>query len=140
MAYCSQTDIMGQLDEDVLVQLTDDDNEGEISGGVVTRAIEDAGAEIDAYCSSRYDVPFSPVPAVIRKISVDMAVYHLYARRQGAPPDRLTRYEASVRLLKDIAKGMVSIGADAMPASGAGAASDLTAQDRTFSRSALGWF
>ena len=88
MAYCTQSDLLEQISEDDMIQLTDDADAGNVDDDVVTRAIADADAEIDSYCGTKYDVPFSTVPVMVRKLSVDMSIYNLYARRQGAPEDR----------------------------------------------------
>ncbi len=85
-----------------------------INTSVIGRAITDADAEIDSYCAARYvDLPFANVPIMIRKISVDIAIYNLYARRKGAPDARRDRYQAVVRFLENVAKGIASLGADA---------------------------
>ena len=85
-----------------------------IDTSAVDRAIADADAEIDSYCATCYtNLPFAYVPLMIRKISVDISIYNLYARYKGAPPDRLDRYQAVVRFLENVAKGVVSPGADA---------------------------
>jgi len=112
MAYSTETDILDQLDEDILIQLTDDADTGEVDDDKVSRAIADADAEIDSYCGVRHTVPFSTVPAVILKLSVDIAIYNLYARRKGAPEDRKTRYDNAIRFLKDVAKGLATLGGD----------------------------
>jgi len=111
MAYCTKADILEQLDEDELIGLTDDNDLGAVDDGKVDRAIADADAEIDGYCGKRYSVPFSPVPAILRKISVELAVVNLFARRRGVPEDRRKRYEDMIRFLRDVAKGLVSLGA-----------------------------
>jgi phage gp36-like protein len=74
MAYCTETDIKLQIDDDILVQLTDDDDAGVIDSDIIVRSIADADAEIDSYCGTKYDVPFSTVPIMIRKISVDLSI------------------------------------------------------------------
>jgi len=84
MAYSTQADILEQLSEAHLIQLTDDAGAGTVDADVVSRAIADADAEIDSYCATKYDTPFTTVPAVIRKLSVDMAIYNVYARRMAA--------------------------------------------------------
>lgn len=112
MAYCTQSDLLEQISEDKLIQLTDDDDLGIIDASAIARAIADADAEIDGYAATRYDVPFSPVPVSIRKQSVDITIYNLYARRTGAPDDRRTRYNDAIRYLKDLSRGSVSVGAD----------------------------
>ncbi|MEW5802690.1 MAG: DUF1320 domain-containing protein [bacterium] len=81
---------------------------------VVERAIADADAEIDSYCAARYaNLPFALVPIMVRKISVDIAIYNLYARRKGAPDDRRDRYQSVVRFLENVANGIAYLGADA---------------------------
>ncbi|MEW6378072.1 MAG: DUF1320 domain-containing protein [bacterium] len=85
-----------------------------ISTSVIERAIADAGAEIDSYCAARYtNLPFTGVPVMIRKISVDITLYNLYARRKGAPDERRDRYISALKFLENVARGVVSLGADA---------------------------
>lgn len=113
MSYCVKADILEQLDEDVLIQLTDDADAGAVDDDVVTRAISDSDAEIEGYCGTRYELPFSPVPVMIRKLSVDISIYNLYARRRGVPEDRQKRYDNAIRFLRDVSLGRVTLGADA---------------------------
>ena len=135
MAYCTKTDILEQLEEDVLIQLTDDEDAGVVDEGKVTRAIADADAEIDSYCGTKYDVPFSTVPVMIRKMSVDIAIYNLYARRRGAPEDRKERYDDAISFLKDISKGIASLGGDGPSADDdSGPEATTVKSDRVFSR------
>lgn len=140
MAYCEQNDITEMLDNAELIQLTDDAAEGAVDESVVTRAISDADAEIDGYCADRYSVPFSTVPDVIRKLSVDIAIYNLYSRRQGAPETRQKRYDNAVDFLKRVADGKAAItGADGQ-AAGTGDRVSFSGPDRTFSRDSLKGF
>jgi len=113
MSYSTQTDLLEQISESELIQLTDDADAGTVDSDAVSRAIVDADAEIDGYCGSRYDVPFSSTPVMIRKISVDISIYNLYARRMGAPEDRKERYDNALRFLRDVGKGVISLGGDA---------------------------
>lgn len=104
-----------------------------IDEDVTTRAIVDADSVIDSYCSSQYDVPFSTVPEIIRKISVDLAIYNLYGRRQGAPEDRRKRRDDAIAYLKDISRGTVQLGdTDVSIDSDAGPESVLDADDLIF--------
>ena len=135
MAYCTKTDILEQIEEDVLIQLTDDDDAGVVDEGKVTRAIADADAEIDSYCGTKYDVPFSTVPVMIRKMSVDISIYNLYARRRGAPDDRKKRYDAAISFLKDVSRGIASLGGDGPSADDdSGPEATTVKSDRVFSR------
>jgi phage gp36-like protein len=119
MAYCTLTDIEKKISEEEVVQLTDDDGEDAVNTDTVDAAITDADAEIDGYCGRRYPVPMDPVPPILRKFSVDIAIYNLYQRRQGAPDDREKDYKNAIRFLENIAKGLVSLGStdpDGVPA------------------------
>jgi len=109
MAYSELDDLKKQISEEFLKELTDDKETGEIDEAVVSRSIEDADSEIDSYCRSIYSVPFSTVPKIIRKLSVDIAIYNLYARRQGVPEDRLRRYKDAISLLKLLGEGEIRL-------------------------------
>ncbi len=134
--YCTQADIVEQITEDELIQLTDDAGAGSVDSDKVDRAIADADSEIDSYCGARYGVPFTTVPTMIRKVSVDIAVYHLYTRRAalGLPEERKTRYEKAVQFLRDVARGLASLGSDE-PAAAADGGPEATVSktDRIFS-------
>ena len=135
MAYCTQADLLEQISQDKLIQLTDDDDAGIVDSDMVTRAIADADAEIDSYCGTKYDIPFSPVPVMIRKVSVDIAIYNLYTRRQGAPEDRKERYDDAISFLKDVSKGIASLGGDGPSADDdSGPEATTVKSDRVFSR------
>ena len=141
MAYSEKADILEQMDEDILIQLTDDVDAGIVNDDAVTRAIADADSEIDSYCGVRYSVPFSTVPDRVRKLSVDIAIYNLYARRKGAPEDRKTRYENAIRFLKDIAKGLATLGQDDPDGSPAESNKpDIDQSDRIFTRDKMKGF
>jgi phage gp36-like protein len=110
--YCTYGEIKKQLPDAVIIQLTDDDLTGAVVMENVDKAIADAGSEIDGYCRKRYDVPFEPVPSIINKLAVDISIYNLFSRRDSEPPKvRTDRYNAAVRVLENIAKGTVTIGA-----------------------------
>jgi len=113
MAYCVLEDIRQVILDAELIQLTDDARSGVINESRVGQAIASADAEIDGYCAARYEVPFSPAPAIIKKCSIDIAVYNLHARKAMSIPEaRQVRYDNAVRILKDIASGTVSLGED----------------------------
>ena len=135
MAYSIQADIEEQISTDELIELTDDTGSNAVDPSVISRAIEDADAEIDSYCGGHYAVPFSSVPLMIRKLSVDMAVYHLFSRRSvlKVPEERQKRYDNAIRFLRDVSKGVISLGANA-PADpkGNSAQATRTEDDRIF--------
>lgn len=90
---------------------------------VVQRALQDADDTINGYISARYTLPVDPVPAVLARVACELARFYLY-------DDQVTdvikdRHAANIKWLAEVAKGLVSLGADAIsgvqPASSAGA-------------------
>lgn len=113
MPYCTLDDLKEQLSETDLISLTDDEDAGQIDTSVTDRAIADADAEIDGYCRKRYALPFDPVANLIRKLSVDIALYNLYCRPGRVLPDeRKDRYENAIKTLEYIADGTIQLGTD----------------------------
>ena len=134
--YCALADILKQIPEEVILQLTDDANMGVVNQEVVDEAIANAGAVIDGYCSARYTIPFATVPAIIKPIAVDLAVYNLYARRVETMPDvREANQKNAIKLLSDISKGAIRLGAEAVTAATSTQQSpQVTSNGRLFSR------
>jgi phage gp36-like protein len=108
--YSTKDDIFEQLNEAELIRLTDDTGAGQVDEAVVGRAVADADAEIEAYLGERYTLPLEPVPALVRKLSVDIALYNLYSRRLAAPELRQQRYQEAKALLREAARGQVRLG------------------------------
>ncbi|MEW5803727.1 MAG: DUF1320 domain-containing protein [bacterium] len=116
-AYCTKADIYpDQISTDQVIKLSDDSGTKTVMDAtleaIVDKAITDASSEIDGYCQKLYTVPLSPVPELIRKYAVDMAIYHLYARRDNDPPQiRIDRYKQVVSYLKLVTEGKAALGA-----------------------------
>lgn len=149
--YCTVQDLVNQVSEAVLIELTDDERTGPATlaeaGTVIEnrlhKAITDATNEINGYCQARYPIPFSPVPGFINKLSVDIALYNLFSRRgydeQTQDKAIIDRYRAAVKTLENIAKGIISLGAASPPAQAADVFK-LHSDPRKFSRDKLGGF
>jgi phage gp36-like protein len=111
MAYSTSSDIEKQLDGTTLVELTDDSGDGSLDDAVISQAISDADEEIDGHLGGRMTVPLSPVPGILKKYSVDIAIYNLFARRHDSIPEiRKERYENAVKFLGKVAEGKISLG------------------------------
>lgn len=110
MAYNDKDDILGEIAEEVLVQLTDDQYLGVVNDDLVAKAIARADGEVDGYCGKRYVVPFEPVPPFIKALALDITVYNLFSRRENVPENRVTRYKNAVKNLEGLAKGLVTLG------------------------------
>lgn len=145
MGYATLDDILKLIPSDILIQLTDDENTGAVVQAGIDEAVAQADAEIDSYCALKYTIPFTPVPVVIRKLSVDIAIYNLYSRRvEIVPQTRADRYKNAIATLQGIVKGTVKLDTDPLDDPPANVdeypVNTLTADDRTFSKDTLGNF
>ncbi len=131
MAYCTIDDIMKMIPPVELAELTAES--GDLPDeAVVMEAIGKAEAEIDSYLQVRYALPLSSVPAVLKSLGVDLAIYHLYARRSVMPPVRQQQYEAGIAFMKAVAAGQAGLaGMEAQTV-------DVNGPVRLFSRDNLG--
>ncbi|MDR3561901.1 MAG: DUF1320 domain-containing protein [Negativicutes bacterium] len=141
--YCTLDDLINQSSEAVLIKMTDDDDTGEINQTIVDRAIDDAQGEIESYCESRYALPFSPVPGIIRKVAVDIAIYNLLSRR-GYDKDSedqgiVQRYKDSIKFLQNLANGVVTVG-PRVPSPNQPQTNTIKSSQRIFSRSRMEGF
>lgn len=115
--YSTLDDMKKLLPEEMIVQLSDDEGIGVIIQDRVDEVIASADSEIDSYCGGRYSVPFAVVHPILKKISVDIAIYNLYSRKaEKIPETRADRYKNAIRQLELISKGQISIGVDPEPA------------------------
>ncbi len=120
MAYCTVSEILGMLKDDMLNVIIGDDyieDEAERIKAITPLAEQaacDAQAEIDGYLAKRYNVPFSKTPDVINKFAKDIALYNLVSRKGVDENDRektyLTRYNAAIAFLAKVADGKIDIG------------------------------
>ena len=144
--YSSIDDIKGQLPQARIIQLTDDEQLKPASIDAanpncaliisrVNAAIASADQEINSYCGVKYSVPFATVPDEVKRLSVEITVYNLHKRR-NVPDEIATRYDKAISQLKDIAKGIKTLGIDPAPAalSEGQPQTNKTTSDRTFTR------
>lgn len=136
--YSTLDDIRRLIPNAIIIQLTDDENTLTVNQVRVNEAIAQADSVINSYCATRHTVPFTaPVPAIIKAMSVDIAVYNLYSRRvEEIPETRSERYKNAIRLLEGIAKGTITLGVAPAPVAlrEGGVKTNKTKKDRTFTK------
>lgn len=136
MAYATQADIVDRYGEADLLVIADRNGDAVVDADVVARALADAAAEIDTYVSAKYALPLPSVPDVLVRINVDIAVYRLSTDAAQATEERRQRYEDCLAQLKDISKGIASLGISQPPPSSNGGAV-LIGNARIFKRDGL---
>lgn len=108
MSYLVSQDLIDELGENTLVQLTDDDGTGEVNETRVLKAIESAKGQFDFYARSRYSLPV-PVTPMVKTLNLDLAIFHLYKSRtsiaEGVYTVRKNAYDAAIKMLIDLSKG-----------------------------------
>ena len=109
--YSSFSDIEEQVSSAALDRLTDD---GAGAEEIVNEAIVAADEVIDAHLRGRYTLPFADVPPILRDISADISIFHLYGRRpEGEMPETIgMKYKNAVRMLESIRDGELALGND----------------------------
>ncbi|MCU7494764.1 MAG: DUF1320 domain-containing protein [Ignavibacteria bacterium] len=153
--YSSFDEIKQDIDQDLLIQLTNDENRTmeEISLSDpedpiikrVNNAVKDADDEIDSYLRSRYTLPLTSVPNRVKKFSRSIAVYNLYKRRHilEMPESLVTDYKLTVKDLLSIQKGFIQLEIDKIsdtPGQGVEIRVNKTQEDRIFSKDVLSRF
>lgn len=141
MMYCTLADIQGQLRDDVIISLTDDEGTGEINMNNVDAAIGNAGNEINGYVQMQYPLPLSPVPPIVKTLATNMAIYNLFSRRgfDESTADKVIvdRYKNAIRFLEKLASGQVKLGTDAPKPN---STVQFQTGDRKFSRESMKGF
>ncbi len=113
MAYIELQDLLDELGEDVLIQLSDNTETGEIDEARVGKAIQYARGVFDAYARTRYSIPV-PVTPMVQSINLDLAVFHLYKSRSTVTKDsvyevRKIANDDAIKLLTAINQGKAAL-------------------------------
>lgn len=142
MPYCALTDITKTVPEKDIIQLTDDNGLGVVDQVKADDAISYADQLIDSYLRGRYPLPLTTVPGLIKNLSADIALFHLYGRRieLNIPESIMAKYKNAIKLLEQIQKGLISLGIESASSSAGSYKTNKTSADRTFSKDVLDGF
>jgi phage gp36-like protein len=133
MAYATAQELVDRVGIDALSAVSDRDWDAAIEDESVTAAIDDASAEIDSYLAARYPLPLADPPAAVKRACIDMAMYHLSGNRTTEEVEK--RYKNAVAWLRDVAKGLATLGS--APAEAAAGGASFTAGARLSTRESL---
>lgn len=111
MAYCDLADIEKRYPSLMLATLTDDSGGAGLDNAKLTTAIDEAESIINSYARSRYAVPFTTVPRLIKKVAIDLTLYGLFQLKYDVEmPDAMrARYTDSIKTLEAIQSGRVNL-------------------------------
>lgn len=93
-AYTDIDAIRGQIRNNELIQLTDDDKSGDVNTTILNAVIASASGVIDSKVASVYgnQLPFNPIPSSVASMALTIACYQLY-RRAMIPDEKNKFYE-----------------------------------------------
>ncbi|MCU4455339.1 DUF1320 domain-containing protein [Acinetobacter pittii] len=113
MSYATAEAMIKKFGEHELIQLTDNE-EAEYTDAInydkLNAALQEANSEIDGYLIGRYKLPLQPVPPFLESIACHIARYHACTGAMSENDPIKTRYENAIKTLKEIAKGIISLG------------------------------
>jgi phage gp36-like protein len=110
--YCTLEEMITVVPEQTIIELSDDSGEAITHDeDNVNAAIEQAGDDIDGYLRGSYELPLTTIPATIKNIALDLAVYNLWTRRpeRDVPEVILRKYRDALAKLKDIQRGVFTL-------------------------------
>lgn len=109
MPYVSLQQLKDRVSEQFLIALTDrsDAPTGAIDLAVLNRALADTDALINGYLAARYKLPLTSIPALVADLAASVCVWKLHVT---TPEDKVKAdYDAAIKMLRDIAQGVVLI-------------------------------
>jgi phage gp36-like protein len=144
--YVSAAGIIERYGQEAVVFAADADNTGLPDTLALTRAIQDAEAEVDSYIGVVYDLPLPDVtdipapdsnvavPAVLRRIVTDIAIYRMATEHDRLTEEKRQRSVDALAWLKMVAGGQISLGVEtSVPAVG-GSGAIRYGEERLFTR------
>ncbi len=112
MVYAQPSDMIARYPNRDLVQLTNEDpTETAVNQDVLAQALADASAEIDGYLEGRFTLPLGDAPAVLTRLTCDIAMYRMQALRPLHDlAEARRRYEDALAMLVRVADGTLTLG------------------------------
>jgi phage gp36-like protein len=138
VSYATVLDMINRYPSRDLVQLTNEDPTATtVNATPITQALADASAEIDGYIEGRFTLPLADPPAVLNRLTTDIAMYRMQSLRPLHDlEDARKRYEDAVAMLIKVAAGELTLGlsADGQEPPIAAVEENVQGPDRVFSR------
>lgn len=109
MNYATQQQLTDRYGLAMLVALTDrgDQATGTIDPAVLTRVLADTDAMIDGYLMARYALPLATIPPLVVDLAQVIAIWKLHT---SEPDPKIKQdYDAAMRQLADVAKGVLRL-------------------------------
>lgn len=142
MTYATLASLTDRYGAQMLVALTDraDVPTGIVDAGVVARALAEADALVDGYLAGLYSLPLMTVPPILPPLAEAIAIYTLHITEPEAKVK--ADYEAAMKRLSEIAKGVIKLkdAAGIEPAAPGASGVQITDRERAFTPDSMKGF
>lgn len=133
--YATQTDVESAIGVEMLITISDRDHNNVVDAGAVTRALSEASSLMATYLPSDPD----PIPDVVRRFCVDIAVHRLRIGTDNTTDDSRLAYTQAIAWLERVAAGAVVVPGTPDPDPGDGVLDpgdpQMEAEDKVWTRS-----
>jgi len=109
MAYITESDVSKVLPIQELVLLTDDSGSGTVDSANFNQCVADSEAIINAYLRPQHSVPLTTPGDLIKKIDIELTIFHLNKRRDTISEAVRNYYDDNLKLLNKISTGSITI-------------------------------
>jgi len=132
-AYATTDDVLALYPEDTINRLCWNKQSNLPDYDKLQIALYNAATEIDSYLSTRFPVPVTPTPQILRQVNIDLSIYYLALTIDRLSNEISKRAEDWRKWLVMVAKGQVGLGvlesdsnSDSTPAEGTDTMSGVT--------------
>lgn len=81
MPYLTNNEYLDRVGEAETVRVTDEDRSGSVDTAKLTKAISDAGEEINSFLGRRYAIPLASTPELVKNFTAIIAREYLHKTR-----------------------------------------------------------
>jgi phage gp36-like protein len=110
MAYATRSDIQALYEQVLVDRICWQKQSNAVDYSKLDAGLANAATEIDAYLSTRYTVPVSPTPPVLKQMNVDLGLYYTAPSADKLFDQLQTRVDYWRTMLTNIARGYVGLG------------------------------
>jgi len=112
LSYINKQDLLDELGESKLIQLTDNTRSGVVDSSRVAKAISYAVGTFDSYARTRYTLPV-PATEKVKSVCLDLAVFNLIKGRatydEGVYKVRRDAHDDAMKFLQALQSGKAAL-------------------------------
>jgi phage gp36-like protein len=107
--YCTIEDIIGNIPEKTVRELTSDSDSDTVNVDIVNAKINERGTYIDSYLNNQYTLPITNAQdlSILKSICIELVIFELYKRKHQyeITDTMMFNYNNTISILKEIQSG-----------------------------------